>query len=482
MIKFSKKMLALIMSILVVFSCMAVSASATDTETDTDTGTETTTETIQIAAPECTLDKELKTITVKKPANINHNDVMYAVEITIAPNDGVVASFDAEGNYLYSQLTLGTDYVITATLVDTEDDGVTVTGTASTTVKLLQAQDAPATPVPAAITSTSITVVAAAGCQYALKDADGNLLFDWADSEGTSAILFDELDPETTYIVAAKKKATATHYESAETSITVTTKMAGKTGVPVLSLSDKTNTSITVDAGIGVEYKINDGAWQASGEFKGLKADTQYNIYARYTFDSTKQDPSAVSEALIVKTNAVANYEADEKKISFDGEDGEYANEEISFTVTGDGPADMNKVVYGDTRIVPVAYTVVFGDTTIKEQTSFTNPSKVTNSGSFTAEAYAEKVVTVKVTFILEEYKGKNEDGTANWVPVKEFNKSFDIELGRVNSTQTKILEFFEGILNFLLNTVPAFFAEALQSDVWAKLFKAIGNLGSALG
>lgn len=471
----TKKILALIMSMLMIFSCMAVSASATGTET------EATTETIQIAAPECTLDKELKTITVKKPSNVNHNNVMYAVEITLAPSEGVVASFDAEGNYLYSQLTLGTDYVITAALVDDVDDGVTVAGTASTTVKLLQAQDAPATPVPSAITSTSITVVAAAGCQYALKDADGNLVFDWTDSAGEAAILFDGLDAETSYTVSAKKKATETHYESAESTITVTTKMAGKAGTPTLALEDKTNTSITVKADGDVEFKINDGAWQASGEFKGLKADTQYNIYGRYTYDAAKQDPSAVSEALIVKTNAVANFEADEKKITFDGEDGEYANAEISFTVTGDGPADMNKVVYGDTRLVPVSYKVVFGSEEIKGVTTW-DTQKVTNSGSFTAEAYAEKVVAVKVTFELQEYKGKNADGTANWVTSKTMDKSFDVEVGRVDSPMTKVIEFFEGLLNFLLNTVPAFLAEALQSDVWARLFAALGDLGEAMG
>lgn len=473
MIKFSKKMLALIMSVLMIFSCMAVSASA---EGETET-----TETIQIAAPECTLDKELKTITVKKPANVNHNDNFYAVEITVAPVEGVVASFDAEGNYLYSQLTLGTDYVITATLVDDVDDGVTVAGTASTTVKLLQAQDAPATPVPSAITSTSITIVAAAGCQYALKDADGKLIFDWTDSTGKDAIMFDDLDSETTYTVVAKKKATDTHYESAEASITVTTKKAGKTGTPALVLEDKTNNSITVKAEGDVEFRLDNGAWQASGEFKGLKADTQYNIYGRYTFDAATQDPSAISEALIVKTNAAANFEADEKKIAFTGENGAYANSEIEFTVTGDGPADMNKVVYGDTRIVPVSYKVVFGSDEIKAVTAW-DTQKVKNTGSFTAEAYAEKVVTVKVVFEEQEYKGKNADGTANWKTSKSYEKSFDVEVGRVDSPMTKIIEFFEGILNFLLNTIPNFLAEALQSDVWGKLFEALGKLGAAIG
>lgn len=565
MIKFSKKMLALVMSMLMIFSCMAVSASAE--------GEEATKETVQISAPVCEFDQETMTISVAKPDNIHHGENYYPVDITIAPAEGVTKTVNADGSVVFSGVVLETEYTVTAALNDNVDDTVTVEGTASKkvtptitvpgtknictfsdadrtitatnlpgmtiggntfsvvlaiepsasvmttsegktmfynleygktytvkayvapsadaktyysednfTVTVKNKQDAPSTPVPAAITSSSITVIASAGCKYALKDADGEFVYNWTDSEGKSAILFGELAAETTYSVVAKKDATATHYESAEASIKVTTKKAGKTGVPTITLADKTNTSITVDAGKDVEYKLGDGKWQTSGEFKGLKADTQYNIYARFTFDAAKEDPSAVTEAFIVKTNAVANFEADEKKISFKGDDGAYANSEIKFTATGNGPADMNKVVYGDTRIVPVAYKVVFGDATIKDTTPFANPNKVTNNGSFTAEAYAEKVVSVKVTFMLEEYKGKNADGSANWVAVKPIEKSFDVNVGRVDSPMTKITEFFEGILNFLLNTVPAFLAEALQSDVWGRLFDVLGNLGGALG
>ncbi len=566
MIKMTKKILALVMSMLMIFSCMAVSASAEGEDATTPVS-------ITISAPVCEFDQETMTISVAKPENIHYsaNDTYYPVEITAAAGEEAVEAVKNEdGSYTISDVELETEYTVTASIVDETN---TVEGTASTKVvpaitvpgtaeicdfneenrtilvediddiiiggfeyavgveiepaassqilgdgstmffnleygtkytvkayvipsadsKIYYSEDnfevsikgeqkAPATPVPSAITSSSITVVAAAGCQYALKDADGELVYDWTDSTGKDAIMFDELDAETTYTVAAKKKATNTHYESAEATITVTTKKAGKTGVPTLTLADKSNTSITVDAGAGVEYKLGDGAWQASGEFKGLKADTQYTFYARYTFDAAKEDPSAVSGAFMVKTNAVANFEADEKKIAFSGKDGAYANSEITFTVTGDGPADINKVVYGDTRIVPVSYQVVYGDTTIKETTPFAAPLKVSNSGSFTAENYAEKNVTVKVAFELQEYKGTNADGSANWVSVKNIENSYSVKVGRVDNAMTKITEFFEGILNFLLNTVPAFLAEALQSDVWGRMFELLGSIGGKLG
>ena len=135
----------------------------------------------------------------------------------------------------------------------------------------------------------------------------------------------------------------------------------------------------------------------------------------------------------------------------------------------------MSEAIYGDTRIVPDTYTVVFGDTTIKEATVW-DSVKLSQNGSFTAPGYDEKVVTVKVKFVTEEFKG------SEWVYVSETVKSYDINIGRTGDTGTKVLEFFEGILNFLLNTVPAFFAEALKSDVWGKLFEVIGNIGKSVG
>ena len=46
----------------------------------------------------------------------------------------------------------------------------------------------------------------------------------------------------------------------------------------------------------------------------------------------------------------------------------------------------------------------------------------------------------------------------------------------------TKITEFFEMIANFLFNTVPAFLAEAMKSDIWGRMLKLLGSLGGALG
>lgn len=563
MIKFSKKILALVLSLLMMFSFMAVSASAEGESTEP-----AETVTIQIPAPVCKFDQKTMTITIAKADNIAYGEgedkYYYPVEFTAADDAAIALVPNADGSFVIENVELGTEYTITATLNDTKDDDVTVAGTASTTVvptitvpgtkdictfneenrtiivekidsiivdgKELAAgvtiepeassqtlgdgttmflnldyatkytvkayitpsadsetyysednfevtikgqQEAPKTPVPTDRTSSSITIDASAGCEYTIDTTPAQT----KKSEGNAAVVFEGLDPETKYTITAQKPAVEGYYASEKITISVMTKAAGITDIPVIVLEDKTNTSITVTAVKDAEYRLSTGTWQSSNVFTGLKAGTQYNIYTRYKFDAAKQDPSAISEALIVKTNTAENYEAAADKIAFSANNGAYANTEISFTVSGDGPADMNKAVYGDTRIIPVAYEVVYGEETIKEFSLFSG-QKVSQSGSFIpAEKYAEKTVKVIVTFSKEELKG------SDWVYAGEqFNKEFSVQVGRVDGPMTKITEFFEMIANFLLNTLPAFLVQAMQSDVWGALFAALGKLGGSIG
>lgn len=481
MINVSKKLLALVMAMLMIFSGMAV-ASATGTETETVAEVDISSSIANIAL---TLDVENKALTTNVKANgtVSYEGKSYALKTEISPSTGVFTSYTADGCYIFSQLTYGTNYTVTVSVVDDATDNLLVKGSKANSKKLLQSQNPPSTPVPSVVTSSSITVIAVKDCKYELRELDGGkVVYEWTTAKSSEAILFDELDAETWYVVAAKKGATATHYESPEATANIKTKKvgAGKAAVPVLL--DKTNTSIKVASLVNVEFSLDGKNWQSSNEFTGLKANTQYTIYARYKF-TAEQDPSEISEALVVTTNKGANFEASDKKLSFKAEGDNYAGKEIKFTVAGDGPANMNDVVYGDTRIVPVAYTVKFGDTTIKEKVIFDNPTLVSQKGSFVpGEEYAEKIVNVNVVFRVEEYKGKNADGSANWVATKSFDKTFDHKVGKPDNMATKATGFFEVIANFLFNTVPSFLAKAMSSDVWKKLFDALGDLGQVLG
>lgn len=453
-----------------------ITATLNDTKDDdvTVAGTASTKVVPAITVPGtkdiCTFNEENRNIIVEKIDNIIVGGAELTVGISIEPEAS--SQVLGDGTTMFLNLDYATKYTVKA-YVTPSADSETYFSEDNFEVTIKGQQEAPKVPVPTAITANSITIDASTGCEYTIDTTPAQT----KKSEGNAAIVFEGLEPGKKYTITAQKPAIEGYYASEKVTISVTTKLAGISEIPAIALEDKTNTSITVTAVENAEYKLNDGAWQNSNVFTGLKAGTQYNIYARFKFDAAKQDPSAVSEALVVKTNAVENYEADAKKVSFSANNGAYANTEISFTVSGDGPADMNKAVYGDTRIIPVAYEVVYGEETIKEFSLFSG-QKVAQSGSFIpSDAYAEKTVKVIVTFSKEEFKG------ADWVYADEqFDKEFTVTVGRVDGPMTKVIEFFEMIANFLLNTVPAFITQAMQSDVWGALFEALGKLGGVMG
>lgn len=456
----SKKTLALFMALLMLFSGMAVTASADDA-------------TNPIPDFDAVINAD-KTITVEKFEKINGVDVI----LTVEPKEGVIQSFDANGDYLFSQLTAGTKYTFTATLTVSATEVYTKTAEAT----LKKAQATPAAPVPTEITSSSITVKVVSGCSYMLKTLDGEVVYDWAaPAAGYSSIQFSEnIEPETKYVVCAKKAETKDYYESPIASITVTTKKAANeepADAPVLA--DKTNTTITVKEIAGVEFSIDGGKkWQTSGEFTGLKADNQYSIIARDKYNSAEQDANPVSEAILVKTNSRANKEAAKKNCSFKAADGaRYAGTNVSFTVKGDAPVADANVIYGDTRIVPLKYVVACGTDEIKAVTDF-NATSISATGNFTTtEAHENSTVIVRVAYVVEECKGKNADNSPKWQAVEIFTEDYNVEIGRVDGPMTKIAEFFEGIINFFLNTLPSLILGAMGSDIWGKIGGAIGGL-----
>ena len=434
----SKKMLSLIMALLMIGSAVAFSASAADEDTP--------------AKPVYTLDAENRTITVKNPAD--------GAEITIEPADKAQKALAENGvDILFFNLVYGTEYVITATLNEK---------TSTATVKLLKTQAVPSAPVCEKRTATSLKISKVAGCEYKITDAEGNPVngSDWGDT-----VLFENLTAETFYVIYARKAAVKDEYYASEAvSLSVKTLKAGEAvAVAKPVLVDKTNTTITVKAEAGVQYSIDGGkTWQSSGDFKNLKASTSYTIVARKVFDASVQEANPMSEGLTVITNSRASYEASLTRCTFKAQDGKrYANENVKITVTGDAPADLNTVQYGDTMYAPASFEAA------GTKADFAGTTKVGTGTFLPGEANADKTVVVTVTYNKLKYVG---DG---WAQVGTVTEKYTVKIGPVNNTMTKIKEGLETVLNFLLNTVPKFISDALKSDIWGKIGDLIGKLSN---
>lgn len=456
----TKKMLAVILAVLTMFSCMAVSASANTEDTNPIPDFE--------AIINDSATTTIPTITVKKFAQIDGKDVT----VTITPNTNVLESYDKDGNYLYSNLTAGTKYTFTATYTDAA--GKSYSKTDEVTLKIKQ--QAPAAPVPTKVTSKTITITKVTDCEYRLTYANGAVVngYDWGNTT-----VFEKLTADTAYIVSIRKKATTSKYASEAASVTVKTLKAGDAkaaDVPVLV--DKTNTSIIVKEIEDVEFSIDKGAtWQTSGKFENLTPDTIYGVIARKTFDPAVQDPNPSSEIFETKTNKRVRYTAAAGKCKFTVAEGTiYAEKDIAVTVIGDGPEgiykDVTKAEYGDTWYIPNRVKV--GEDWFKltrsnddVYTGFINPD---------ASLANQKNVKVEVEYLVKKYDGED------WDPAGTATSTHNIDVGAEWGVLTMIAELFTKAANLFLNTIPQFFADMMGSESAGKFFSGIMDLIGKLG
>ena len=95
------------------------------------------------------------------------------------------------------------------------------------------------------------------------------------------------LNASTTYYLRARYVATDdTHDSSLYSEIVTATTLTNELPAPVLTVTGTTDSSITVSANSNangtLQFRVNGGAWQASGEFTGLNRNTEYTIEAMY--------------------------------------------------------------------------------------------------------------------------------------------------------------------------------------------------------
>jgi len=158
------------------------------------------------------------------------------------------------------------------------------------------AQEAPAAPTLADRSFRSITLAAIDGAEYRIGE-DGA----WQKSP-----VFLNLAPNTSYIFHARLAETDTHRVSAVSQASEpfsTLKLLSADPPPAPTLVSQTATSITLSSMAGAEYRRgDDGEWQSSNEFTGLKPNKEYTFYARMKETDT-QEASAPSEGVSLYTD-----------------------------------------------------------------------------------------------------------------------------------------------------------------------------------
>ncbi len=144
-------------------------------------------------------------------------------------------------------------------------------------------------------TDTTVTLTAKSGYEYRTENGK------WQDSN-----VFTGLTPNISYSFYQRIKRTNTHYESATSEPLVVTTYKSTVAKPSApTLADKTDTTVTLTAKSGYEYKKDNGEWQDSNVFGGLSPNTTYNFYQRIKETDTNY-ASESSVAFTVTTNKSA--------------------------------------------------------------------------------------------------------------------------------------------------------------------------------
>lgn len=458
--KLTKRFLAMFMAMLMAFSCMAVTASADEGAT--------------VKLVDSAIDMEARTLTLNKLVD---NASGWNVSFTTSPSSNAAPTLITETDkaFFYANLIAGTTYTITVVAVVNN-----LPMTQIITHKLLKSQNAPVSPVPKKITTSSIEVNVVAGCEYRLQGA----------KEFTKNTTFSNLLPGTYYTIEMRYAETATHYASPVSSTAVRTLDLAPAGVPNLPaieefLVDKTNNSITVKELPDVEYSIDGGKnWQVSGHFTKLNPDTTYAVIARFRFDPTVQAPNPSCAPIEIRTNKRASYPADLKNCKLTASDGEkYANQSVSIAVTADTPADFHDTQFGDTKYVPQYYTI---DDNPTKYYFTSSDGRVFKSSFIPGDEKANKKISINVFFNKMKCVGEKPDGEASWiVDGKEESKTYYVQVGESYTIFTKIRDFFNKIFGVLFNDIPAKINDLIKGinldDIMAG-FGALGNLLNGLG
>ncbi|MHA7110316.1 leucine-rich repeat domain-containing protein [Sunxiuqinia elliptica] len=218
--------------------------------------------------------------------------------ITLNAKAGCEYSIDGGGSWqntvLFDGLESGTSYTLLQRYARTSIHYVSPASVPLIVVTEKAQQLAPAAPTLASKTENSITLNAAAGCEYSI---DGGV--SWQ-----SDVLFDGLEISTAYVLVQRYFEIDTHYASElSEALTVVTDKAQKAAPVAPTLASKTDSSIVLTVQEGCEYSIDNGeTWQDTVLFDGLDGNTLYRLIQRYA-ETDMSHASLASESLTVTTD-----------------------------------------------------------------------------------------------------------------------------------------------------------------------------------
>lgn len=218
--------------------------------------------------------------------------------ITLNAKAGCEYSIDGGGSWqntvIFDGLESGTSYTLLQRYARTSTHYVSSASVPLIVVTEKAQQLAPAAPTLASKTENSITLNAAASCEYSI---DGGV--SWQRD-----VLFDGLEVGTVYVLVQRYLEMDTHYASelSET-LTVVTDKSQKAAPVAPTLSSKTDSSIVLTVQEGCEYSIDNGiTWQDTVLFDGLDGNTLYSFIQRYA-ETAMSHASPASVALTVTTD-----------------------------------------------------------------------------------------------------------------------------------------------------------------------------------
>ncbi len=200
----------------------------------------------------------------------NTTVILECVNNCVYSKDGV----NWQENNIFDGLSPNTEYTFFQKITTADNQA---TYSSSLTVTTKSTFETPSVPTLFSKTDTAVTLVAITGYEYKMDNGS------WQTSN-----IFDSLTPNSTHSFYQRVAETDTAYVSESSSaLMVTTDKSTVTKPSAPTYSNKTDTTVTLTAELGYEYKMDNGSWQSGNVFTGLAPNSTHLFYRRVAETNT---------------------------------------------------------------------------------------------------------------------------------------------------------------------------------------------------